>query len=77
MSDYDSKWKKRGQETRKMSLALAIPSMWVGAPIGVGFLFYFLGGLIDQPRTGFVFGFVLGFVIAIRETKRILKQLNE
>lgn len=71
-----SPWRARGEALRRQSLALAIPSLFVGSPLGVGALGYFLGRWIGFPKTGFGVGFVLGMVIAVRESVRILRYLS-
>lgn len=78
MNQEPSDWEKRGVQLRTMSLAVAIPSMFIGGPLGVGFVGYFIGRYFwETPNTGFLVGFVLGVIIAIRETSRILKRISK
>ncbi|MDX1972451.1 MAG: hypothetical protein SFY68_07975 [Candidatus Sumerlaeia bacterium] len=61
-----------------MSHGLAIPSLFLGAPLGVGATGYLVGSYFFQsPRTGFFLGFVLGFIIAIRECIRTIRKLSK
>ena len=76
MADPDDRWKRRGETVRDMSQALAIPTMWVGGPIGVGAVGWLIGNWLGAPTPGAFIGVILGLVIAIRETKRITKRLS-
>ncbi len=71
----DSRWKSRGQSLRRQSLALTIPTMYVGGPLGGGFVGWWLGAKAGYPSAGFSIGFVLGLAAAILETKRLLRVL--
>lgn len=77
MEKEPSKWEKRGSTIRNMSLAMAIPSFFIGSPIGVGALGYFVAKWLGfSPQTGFLIGFFVGFGIALRETRRILRKIS-
>ncbi len=58
-------------------MALTIPTMYVGGPLGAGFVGWWLGAKAGYPSTGFMIGFVLGLAAAIRETKRLLRVLSQ
>ncbi len=73
----ENPWKKRGESLRRQSLAMAIPTLFVGGPLGCGALGYWIGSKFDYPSSGFMVGLILGLVVAIRETVRILRILSK
>lgn len=77
MDDDRKSWKRRGSGVRRQMEALAIPSLFLGAPIGTGFVGWWLGTKAGFPKTGFLLGAALGLAAAIRETARILKRLSK
>lgn len=72
----ENPWKKRGKSLRQQSLALTIPSLWLGGPLGGGFVGWLIGNKIGYPDSGAIIGVLLGIVIAIRETVRVLRVLS-
>lgn len=77
MEDDRNRWKQRGEGFRRQAEALAIPTLFLGAPIGTGFFGWWLGGMAGYPKTGFLVGAALGMAAAIRESARILKRLSK
>jgi hypothetical protein len=59
-----------------MSLALAIPSMFLAVPF-VALIGGWVGGHWGYKTQGLFAGLLLGLAAAIRETVRILRQLSK
>ena len=76
MTDKDP-WKRRGESLRNQSLAFAIPSLFIGGPLGVGAAGFLVGRYFGHEVAGALFGVALGFFVAVRETRRILRQLSD
>lgn len=56
-------------------MALAIPSLILGGPLGVGAVGYFIGKHFGDSATGFFVGFVLGLIVAVWESAKILRAM--
>ena len=72
------RWKKRGQSLRDTSKALAVPSLFLGGPLGVGAVGYFVGDWwFDRPVAGGLIGAFLGLIVAVWETIKIVRSLSD
>jgi F0F1-type ATP synthase assembly protein I len=69
-------WKKRGEDMRRLSRGLAIPSLMLGGPVGGALIGYFVGGWVGSPQQGIVIGVLAGLFIAIFEVVRLLRQMS-
>jgi F0F1-type ATP synthase assembly protein I len=69
-------WRRRGEDLRRMSRGLAIPSLMLGGPLGGALIGYFAGGWWGDSGKGIVLGVLAGIAIAIWEVVRILRQMS-
>jgi F0F1-type ATP synthase assembly protein I len=69
-------WKKRGEDLRRMSKGLAIPSLMLGGPLGGALIGYFVGVWLEAPQKGLAYGALAGIAFAIYEVVRVIRQMS-
>ncbi len=77
MAEEQNPWKRRGEDLRRMSRGIAIPSLMLGGPVGGALIGYFVGGWMGDSEKGIVFGVLGGIAIAAWEVTRIIRQMSK
>ena len=66
----ENPWKRRGEEWRRLTKALAVPSVFLGGPVGGAFLGYIASLWVGYREACLLAGILLGLAAAVWELVR-------